>query len=218
MVFVVFSALVDVIHESLDAQSLQDVSEVLLLSVLAVLVSQEDACLCLACLTASELVHVEHTASQVGGLCFILVEDVEHVGTRVKVLNNHCLALHQQMLRVEELSTERAHRLKGNVACNDYVRLFAAFRVAARSVFALFADQFEQLARLLGDDDERGTHDQAIEYLREMTLRVDLSVPHSRHSNHHKVDAPHVVGSEGAPRDVVLQSDFTMVRVHQITR
>ena len=59
MVIVIFATLVDIVDESLDAQSLQDVSEVLLQGLLTVLVSEQDTSFCLSRLTSAQLVFVE---------------------------------------------------------------------------------------------------------------------------------------------------------------
>ena len=68
---------------------------------------------------------IEDTSSQVGCLRIVQVQDVFHVRTWVEVLYNYRLALHLQMLRVEEFSTECAHGLKCDVTRQDDMLLFA---------------------------------------------------------------------------------------------
>ena len=72
MVLVVLSALVYVVDKALDAQRLQDVPEVLLQGLLAVLVCKQNACFSFAGLSSSELVLVKDAACEVCGLRLIL--------------------------------------------------------------------------------------------------------------------------------------------------
>ena len=66
---------------------------------------------------------------------------------------------------MEQFPAESNHGLQSNVAADHDVALLARLCVASCSELALLADQVEKFGRLLGDDDQREHHDQAIEHL-----------------------------------------------------
>lgn len=217
MVIVIFATLVDIVDESLDAQSLQNVSEVLLQGLLAVLVSKQDASFCLSRLASAQLVFVEHASRQVCGLGVVQIQDVLHVGARVEVLNYDGLSLHHQVFNVEKFAAKGLHRLKCDITTDQHVRLFTRLRVPLRSILALLTNQIQQFTRLLRYDNQGHHHDQAIEYLGVIRCRVDVTITHSSHSDHTEVDGLNIVDLERAILNVRFNAHLVHVGVHDRT-
>ena len=94
MVFGVSANYILVVNVAFDAESLQNVPKVLLKSLFTVFICQQNACFCLLSLTSLERVLVENASSQISCLCVMIIENVLHVRTWVKVLNDNSLAFH----------------------------------------------------------------------------------------------------------------------------
>ena len=198
MIVVIFAALIDIVDKTFDAQRLQNVSEVLLQCLLAVLVGKQNACFGLGCGSPAEFVEIEDTACQVGRFGLVRVQNDFHVGTRVEILYDYSLAFHALMLSMKQLATESTHGLQRDITADNDVSLLARIRIPTRSILALLAMQLKKFASLLRDHNQRANHDDAVEdfTIRRLRITESITIPHRCHRNDREVNRLDIISAK----------------------